>query len=219
MSTNDPINEIFSVHDQNEFFYDILQAESPSIDSNAQLYDFPSLSIFPRTEPMNSTELSQQKTNEVPFNHLDSCYLQASAMDKSKNLSKMNMAPNQQINSGRIKFSSSEDRLLISLVQSYGTKSWVLVSKMMNNRTPRQCRDRWNHYLSPTTNNTLWSPEEDTLLIEKIKIFGNQWSRISKFFPGRTGVSIRNRCCKLSRQPSSDPFLKKILIETPQKMN
>ena len=111
----------------------------------------------------------------------------------------------------RVKFTPIEDQYLLQLVKAYGTKNWQLISRIMGNRSQRQCRDRYKHYLSPLINTTEWTPEEDRLLLEKIKIYRNKWSKIAEFFPGRTGISIRNRCCKLSRQPSSDPFLKQVL--------
>lgn len=114
----------------------------------------------------------------------------------------------------RVKFSQAEDQLLSKLVTQLGQKSWNLISKMLPGRTSRQCRDRWNHYLSPQINISSWTAEEDALLIEKIHEYGKQWSKIATFFPGRTGISIRNHCCKLSRQPHSDALLKQILSST-----
>lgn len=111
----------------------------------------------------------------------------------------------------RQKFSEAEDRLLSSLVDTVGTSHWYLIASKMPGRTPRQCRDRWNHYLAPQTNVSEWTPEEDQLLLNKIKEIGKQWSKLSALFPGRTGTSVRNRVCKLSRQRGADPLLKNVL--------
>ena len=116
-------------------------------------------------------------------------------------------------NHKRMKFSPEEDAKLTMLVAQYGTRAWNYISSQFSNRTPRQCRDRWNHYLSPTTNTMEWTPQEDTLLHELLTKYGKQWSLIATNFEGRTGVSIRNRCCKLSRQPNSDPIFKRVLVE------
>ena len=56
-----------------------------------------------------------------------------------------------------------------------------------------------------------WTPEEDALLHQLVHQYGNQWAKIALFFPGRQGISIRNRCCKLSRQSNGDPYLRDIL--------
>ena len=114
----------------------------------------------------------------------------------------------------RIKFTPAEDQLLSSLVPQFGLKSWAVIARLLPGRTPRQCRDRWNHYLSPKINISSWTPEEDQLLIQKVHELGNKWSKIAQFFPGRNGISIRNHCCKLSRQPHADGYLKQILANS-----
>lgn len=87
----------------------------------------------------------------------------------------------------------------------------------MPGRSPRQCRDRWNHYLAPQTNTTKWTLEEDQVIIKMVKKIGKQWSKIASLFPGRTGIAVRNRCCKLSRQKNADPSLKILLQSDPKK--
>ena len=121
----------------------------------------------------------------------------------------METVPNEKPQ--RIKFSPMEDQRLTSLVQYYGIKSWNIIASQLSGRTPRQCRDRWNHYLCPQTNTTQWTPEEDALLKQLIHKYGKQWTKIALHFPGRQAISIRNRCCKLSRQLNADPYLREIL--------
>lgn len=112
----------------------------------------------------------------------------------------------------RYKFSEQEDLNLQSLVDRFGTKNWGLISQMMNGRTPRQCRDRWNHYLAPTTNSTNeWSDDEDRIIINELKKVGKQWTFIASLLPGRTSIAVRNRSCKLSRKRDCDPYVKELL--------
>ena len=113
-----------------------------------------------------------------------------------------------------IKFSKEEDIRLKILYLQFGGHKWNIISLHMNGRTPRQCRDRWKHYLSPETNTAKWTKEEDEFLIQKFKEFGKKWSLLSKFFPGRQGTAIRNRCCKLARQIDADEFLKQEMNES-----
>ncbi|OHS98544.1 r2r3-MYB transcription factor [Tritrichomonas foetus] len=117
----------------------------------------------------------------------------------------------------RVKFLESEDQQLIKLVAQYGPKCWSYIAAQMPGRTPRQCRDRWNHYLAPQTNTSKWTLEEDRMIIKMVKEIGKQWSKIASMFPGRTGIAVRNRCCKLSRQKSADPALKILLSEGSKK--
>ena len=109
----------------------------------------------------------------------------------------------------RNQFTPAEDALLIIAVNKCGT-NWINVSQLMDNRTPRQCRDRWNHYLSPMNIHSEWSSEEDKALIYFYNQIGPKWGKLSSLFPGRTCVSTRNRCCKLlrlSKPPSESQFI------------
>ena len=91
------------------------------------------------------------------------------------------------------KFSSKEDLMLKSIVNTFGAKNWKLIASMMPNKTSRQCRDRYMNYLAPGYIYSEWMEEEDLLLESKYKEFGSQWSKIQKFFPYRTANSIKNR--------------------------
>lgn len=113
--------------------------------------------------------------------------------------------------SRRVKFTPSDDEFLMKLVETYGSQSWNVIADHFQDRSPRQCRDRWKHYLAPTTKTDEWTPEEDALLVQKVRELGKRWSQIAPYFHGRTATSIRNRCCKLSRQKHADPILKMIL--------
>ncbi|EAX93781.1 Myb-like DNA-binding domain containing protein [Trichomonas vaginalis G3] len=93
----------------------------------------------------------------------------------------------------RQKFTADEDTQLINLVNIYGTHSWKNVSKHMKNRTTRQCRERYNNYLSPSIKNGPWTQQEDILLISKVKTMGPTWCKIVSFFPTRSDVNIKNR--------------------------
>lgn len=107
----------------------------------------------------------------------------------------------QQSNKPKIhrnQFTPAEDALLIIAVNRYGM-NWQSVSKIMDNRTPRQCRDRWNHYLSPMNNHCEWTASEDQALLFFFNQIGPKWGKLASMFPGRTCVSTRNRCCRLLR--------------------
>lgn len=111
----------------------------------------------------------------------------------------------------RSKFTESEDQYLLALVNRFGTKSWSTISSIMRSRTSRQCRDRWNHYLSPTTNKDDWSTEEDEVIIEQLKKVGKQWTYIASLLPGRTSIAVRNRSCKLARRRDTDSYVRNLL--------
>ena len=98
-----------------------------------------------------------------------------------------------QVKIHRNKFTELEDKLLKIIILQVGDKNWNEVSRKMTGRTPRQCRDRWNHYLSPLANTTKWTREEDEILLHNFQTFGTHWEKYKSLFNGRTSNSIRNR--------------------------
>jgi hypothetical protein len=100
----------------------------------------------------------------------------------------------------KAKFTSEEDILLQKLVFQFGENAWPQVAQHMRNRNSRQCKERWNNYLSPHISTAPWTPEEDVLLQQKIRELGQKWVQIATFFPTRTDVNAKNRFNLLSRR-------------------
>ena len=98
------------------------------------------------------------------------------------------------------KFTKEEDEKLQELVEKYGCHEWTQVSKELIGRNARQCRDRWNNYLTPNNNYSAWTQEEDITLLHHHSNIGNRWSVLSSFFPKRTKVSVRNRFYRIQNQ-------------------
>ena len=110
------------------------------------------------------------------------------------------------------KFTADEDQKIQEFVRQHGAKQWDLLASLMVDRTPRQCRDRWKHYLSPDVIHTSWSIEEDKNLIQLTTLFGKKWATLVKFFPGRTDINLKNHWNKLQRN------LKKINVKNEDKV-
>jgi hypothetical protein len=100
----------------------------------------------------------------------------------------------------KAKFTTEEDVLLRKLVFQFGEDAWPQVAQHMRNRNSRQCKERWNNYLSPNISTAPWTPEEDGLLQQKIRELGQKWVQIATFFPTRTDVNVKNRFNLLSRR-------------------
>lgn len=91
-------------------------------------------------------------------------------------------------------FAPTEDDKLRELVSELGEKNWSAIAERMPQRNARQCKDRWRGYLRPNIIDAEWSNEEDKLLLEKYSEYGPRWSVICRYMPGRTEMTLKNRC-------------------------
>ena len=93
----------------------------------------------------------------------------------------------------RIPWSEEEDKSIKSLVNKYGTSNWTFISNQMGqNRSGKQCRERWYNQLNPNMKKNNWTNEEENILFTKHMQLGNKWSDIASFLPGRTLNDIKN---------------------------
>jgi hypothetical protein len=100
----------------------------------------------------------------------------------------------------KAKFDAAEDKLLFDAVRRLGTTNWRRIARLLPGRNARQCRERWNNYLSPELVNGEWSRAEEETLWNKYVEVGPHWVAIAKLFPGRSKNSVRNRFLHLQRQ-------------------
>jgi hypothetical protein len=77
-------------------------------------------------------------------------------------------------------------------LQSQG-HGWPRIAKSLRGRTADQICERFNNHLDPNRNNAPWTEEEDRILMESQHLLGNKWAEITKFLPGRSKASIKNR--------------------------
>ena len=98
------------------------------------------------------------------------------------------------------KFTEIEDQRLREVVARFEEYDWNVIASEMPGRNPRQCKERWTYYLSPTLNTSPWTNEEDNLLLMKQMELGSKWVKISKFFDNRTDAMVKNRFNVLMRK-------------------
>lgn len=112
------------------------------------------------------------------------------------------------------KFTKEEDERLSRAVRIHG-ENWYIVSKYMGNRNSRQCKERWNNYLSPNINHNDFTLFEDLRILQMYQQFGSKWVMISKHLKGRSDVSVKSRYMVLKRRGMTIDLLKKKLMGLP----
>lgn len=68
----------------------------------------------------------------------------------------------------------------------------IMFSCRLKNKTGKQCRDHYVNCLDPKINNSLWTEEEEKILLLKYEEIGPHWSKIQKYLPGRTNLMVKN---------------------------
>jgi len=89
-------------------------------------------------------------------------------------------------------WSKEEDALLIEMKDKLG-EDWNAIAAAIKGRSVKQCKEHWKCNLDPSLNKGPWTAKEDSILMRKHEKYGNKWSTLSEFLPGRCENDIKMR--------------------------
>ncbi|CAN6911611.1 unnamed protein product [Brassica oleracea] len=86
-----------------------------------------------------------------------------------------------------------EDFKLSNYISTLGEGRWNSLARCAGlKRTGKSCRLRWLNYLRPDIRRGNITLEEQLLILELHSRWGNRWSKIAQYLPGRTDNEIKN---------------------------
>mmetsp|Transcript_22798 Transcript_22798/g.19815 ORF Transcript_22798/g.19815 Transcript_22798/m.19815 type:complete len:157 (+) Transcript_22798:252-722(+) len=101
-------------------------------------------------------------------------------------------------------WSEEEDQLLLEYVEKYGQGRWSEISRMIPGRSSKQCREHYQNSLKPGVRRGHWNEEEDVQIFRCFTKHGTSWSKYTKYLPGRSENSIKNRFYSTLRKIAAD---------------
>lgn len=88
-------------------------------------------------------------------------------------------------------WSEAEDALLSRIVPPEGPMNWVRIAFEISNRSPKQCRQRYNQNLRPTLKNTPIDESETEFVEDWIERHGKDWAGCAAAFGNRSENQLR----------------------------
>ncbi|PUZ74954.1 hypothetical protein GQ55_1G108100 [Panicum hallii var. hallii] len=133
--------------------------------------------VPPETVKQHRHEMESEKTEGSPCKKNGYCFKQGSSLKKSERTK------------GR--WLAEENEILTKMVTKHGLKNWRTIASAIPGRNAQQCRIRWARSLDPAVNKEDWSEQEELKLIRAHQIYGSQWLKMVKHFPGRTNHALK----------------------------
>ncbi|KAJ0249650.1 SANT/Myb domain-containing protein [Hirschfeldia incana] len=111
--------------------------------------------------------------------------------EKGRSFKNNNMEDEMDLKRGP--WTAEEDFKLTNYIATHGEGRWNSLSRCAGlQRTGKSCRLRWLNYLRPDVRRGNITLEEQLLILELHSRWGNRWSKIAQYLPGRTDNEIKN---------------------------
>jgi hypothetical protein len=98
-----------------------------------------------------------------------------------------------QASTKKVRFSPDQDSLIKHLAELSSKPNWSEIASHIPQKSAKQCRERYQHFLAPNIQREPWTPFEDAKLLHRHHFLGSDWAAIAQFFPGRTNNDVKNR--------------------------
>ena len=89
-------------------------------------------------------------------------------------------------------WNEEEDKVLKKWVEENGPCHWGKCAQVLQERTGKQCRERWKNCLNGAIKKGDWTAEENLLVLKLYDKF-KSYKKMAVVFPGRTENSLKNR--------------------------
>ena len=87
---------------------------------------------------------------------------------------------------------AEEDQTLLQFVCSQGPNNWVRISQHMQQRSPKQCRERYHQNLKPSLNHEPISSHEGEMIEQMVADMGKKWAEIARRLGNRSDNTVKN---------------------------
>ncbi|KAH0923579.1 hypothetical protein HID58_023597 [Brassica napus] len=115
------------------------------------------------------------------------------SLEINKNMGDFENNVDDEMDLRRGPWTVEEDFKLSNYISTLGEGRWNSLARCAGlKRTGKSCRLRWLNYLRPDVRRGNITLEEQLLILELHSRWGNRWSTIAQYLPGRTDNEIKN---------------------------
>ncbi|KAL9240767.1 hypothetical protein vseg_014949 [Gypsophila vaccaria] len=119
--------------------------------------------------------------------------MRSSSSSSCNNNSTITQSSEDEMDLRRGPWTVEEDLTLINYIAVHGEGRWNSLARCAGlKRTGKSCRLRWLNYLRPDVRRGNITLEEQLMILELHSRWGNRWSKIAQYLPGRTDNEIKN---------------------------